>query len=186
MEAAILYGGPCPGSRAGARAGAAAGPGSAAAPSLGAAMDKAASSSLLFQKDERCGPFSSNLRGTAAQVAGNSLPEARPRCSEPATACCIHLTAVCIPALSLPDSLPRLAKDVGRPEQPLAILALHPGPPSRGAQQLPGNTSHRLLSWGTATGLAPAVLQFNHPQVFKTKSIKIQRCLPNGERQELF
>lgn len=39
--------------------------------------------------------------------------------------------------------------------------------------------------WGTVMGLAPAVLQFNHPQVFKIKSIEIQRCLPSGERQAL-
>lgn len=141
MEAPIPYRGPCPAGaepearreRPRRRAG------------LGGALQgcgtqrwscggSAASSSLLFQKEERCGPFSSNLRGAAVQVAGNSLPEARPRCSEPATglaACCIHLTAVCIPALSLPDSLPRLAMDAGGPEQPLVIPALTPRPPSR-------------------------------------------------------
>lgn len=80
---------------------------------------------------------------------------------------------------SLPDSLPRLAVDMSSP--------LSSPPRARGAPQVsPGNSSHRLLSLGTATGSAPAALQFNHPQAFKTKSIEIQRCLPNGERQEPF
>lgn len=145
------------------------------------------SSLLFFQKGERFGPFSSNLRETAARVAGNSLPEAQPRRSELATslaACCNHLAAVCIPTLSLPDSPPRPVVDAGRLRSlsvpcPMPAATLQESPAI--SPRRPGSTSHGLLS----VGLGPAIPQFSQPQVLKIKSIKDQRCLPSRERQEL-
>lgn len=123
-----------------------------------------------------CGPFSSHLRGAAVQVAGNSLPEARPRCSQPATglaAGCIHLQLCASPhCVSLTPCQGWQWTREGR-GSPLS-------PPPSGHRRAPGELPGTPRSMGSA----PAALQFNHPQVFKIKSIKIQRYLPNGESQK--
>lgn len=169
-------------SRAGAEAGAAPGLGwaglcGAVPPSAAAAMEKRLPARCSSRDKSGVGPFpaaSEELRCELLAI----------RCQKPGLAAQSLLLAwqpaastaqLFASRESLPDSLPRLAVDMSSP-----LLSLPR------AQVSPGNSSHRLLSLGTATGSAPDVLQFNHPQAFKTKSIEIQRCLPNGERQELF